>query len=341
MTGASLSSLRRNVLDDLTTQFGIDTHLNDRNEFKMFGNTIVCAGASHADTYKVIRGFTSYGWYANEVTLHHANMVNEAFDRCSGQGSKIYWDTNPESPSHPIKIDYIDKSGLQLDSGSEFVRAWQFRLEDNTFLSAEYVESQKERYPLESVWYRRNILGDWVYAGNTVYSGWKYVDRPPARIDQIYYGLDFGYSGNPAALIRVYQSGNEYYYQEVIYETGLTNQDLCDRMRQEDIDRNAVITADSSEPKSIEEIRRNGFNIRPAEKGTGSVMSGIKAVAEKRNHIIEPSINLKREYESYEWKVDRNGEVLDEPLKVHDHAMDAIRYAVNKKPKATARYIPL
>jgi hypothetical protein len=105
MTSTTLGTLKKNVLDDLEEIFGIDTKLNIYNEFKIFGNTMICAGTDKADSYKAIKGFEAFGWYGNEVTEHHKNSIDQAFKRCSK--CKTIWYCSKECqvsdwPNHKV-----------------------------------------------------------------------------------------------------------------------------------------------------------------------------------------------------------------------------------------------
>lgn len=111
ITGHTIGSIERNVLKPLYDMFGVDTKLNKHNQFKMLGSTMNCFGADKMDAYKVMTGMTSHGWLGNEITLQHENTIQEAFNRCSGDGYRILWDTNPDYPEHPVKLQYINKIG--------------------------------------------------------------------------------------------------------------------------------------------------------------------------------------------------------------------------------------
>lgn len=161
ITGSSIASIKRNVLDDITRLFGIDTGLSLKNEFSILDNTIICFGADKSDSYKAMKGFTAYGWLGNEVTEHHLKSIDQAFKRCSGKGARIFWDTNPDDPDHPIKTDYIDKEPYYLSDGRLDIKTYHFVLDDNTKLNPEYIESIK-RNTTPGMLYDRDILGLWV-----------------------------------------------------------------------------------------------------------------------------------------------------------------------------------
>ena len=109
ITGHTAGSVERNVIRSLNVMMGFNIKLDQRNRFDLYGNKCHCFGADKYDSYKTMTGMTAYGWYANEVNLQHFNTIQEAYDRCSGENFRIFWDCNPDYPDHPVKIDYIDK----------------------------------------------------------------------------------------------------------------------------------------------------------------------------------------------------------------------------------------
>ena len=128
MGGATQSSIRRNILNDMENILGKEIKLAKDNHFDLFGNKVYCFDGANADAYKKVRGFTSYGAFLNEATTLHNTFVKECISRCSGEGARIYMDTNPENPMHTVKTDYVDKSGQRLENGQLNIKAFQFTL---------------------------------------------------------------------------------------------------------------------------------------------------------------------------------------------------------------------
>lgn len=159
--GTNQSSLRRNVLNDLEMIIGREIRLAKDNHFKLFGNKIYCFDGATSDAYKKVRGFTSYGAFLNEATTLHDTFVKECISRCSGDGARIYMDTNPENPTHTVKVDYIDKSGQRLEDGQLNIQAFQFTLYDNVFLNKEYIQSIEASTP-SGMFFDRDILGKYL-----------------------------------------------------------------------------------------------------------------------------------------------------------------------------------
>ena len=145
------------------------------------------------------------------------------------------------------------------------------------------------------------------------------------------YGIDFGFTNDPTAMIEVRMQDGELWIKEVIYDTGLTNQDISNRMDIADISRGTLIVADSAEPKSIEELRRLRWTVDGVKKGKDSIMFGINLLKGYTINVDASSKNLIKELEQYRWKVDKNGDSLNVPIDNYNHAIDALRYLVMHK----------
>lgn len=185
------------------------------------------------------------------------------------------------------------------------------------------IELRKER----KAWWRvygEGLLGE---VEGKIYTGWAFIDEIPheARLER--YGMDFGYSNDPSALIAVYYYNGGYILDEVLFQKGLSNKQLADVILNQE--RKAMVVADAAEPKSIDEIRSYGINIQPAVKGKGSVSQGIQAVQAEQISVTKRSTNLIEEYRNYLWETDRNGEKTGNPDHLWSHSMDAIRYAMS------------
>lgn len=173
------------------------------------------------------------------------------------------------------------------------------------------------------------LLGEWAFAKGQIYN-WSVDDLPGKefKFDEIFYGGDFGYSVNPSTVIRIYKKGLHFWVQEIVYEPGLTNQALGRKMISEGITSRDSCYFDSAEPKSIQELCNMGLNIIPSMKGPDSVRAGIDYLRSVKITIVTGSENIVKERSKYKWKVDKNGIPLNEPVKIDDHAMDAIRYGI-------------
>lgn len=193
------------------------------------------------------------------------------------------------------------------------------------------IESNKDKDPN---WWSIYGLGKLGKVEGLVYPYFKQVDDLPQG--DAFYGLDFGYSNDPTALIKCVIVGDSLYSQELIYETGLTNDMIAARMDELDVRRNYdEIYADSAEPKSIEEIYRHEnenkpghFNIKGAPKGPGSVEYGHQKIRQYIQCWTKDSINCIKEQRNFRYIPDKNGKLTDKTTHTFSHGMDARRYGI-------------
>ena len=162
-----------------------------------------------------------------------------------------------------------------------------------------------------------------------VYHDWQPCEFFPKDSDVIFSGLDFGFSNDPTALVRIAKIGNKLYLDEVIYEKGLTNADLIKKIQMYP-EKLGEIYADSADPKSIEELRRAGVRIVKAVKGNDSVTAGISKLREYEVYYTRRSKNIKKETDNYQW-LTIGGKPINKPIDDFNHTLDAIRYGVYTK----------
>lgn len=163
-------------------------------------------------------------------------------------------------------------------------------------------------------------------SSETIYTHWKTCKDLPGK-GEVFFGQDFGYNVE-SAMVKVEIYDGAVYAQQVLYETKLTTSDLIERYKNKGIGRYDEIFCDSAEPKTKEELCRAGYNAKSADK---DVTEGIRKVKGMPLYITDDSVDMIKELKSYKWKTDKDGKVLDEPVKFHDHLCDALRYAVFTK----------
>lgn len=189
----------------------------------------------------------------------------------------------------------------------------------------ENIESNKDKDPN---WWNIYGLGLIGMVEGLVYPRFGIVEALPERGD-VGYGLDFGFSSDPTTLTKDVIIGDELYSQELIYERGLTNQDIAARMVELGVRRHVdEIWADSAEPKSIEEIYRHGFNIKGAPKGPGSVEYGHQKVRQYNQFWTKDSTNCIKEQRNFRYILDKNGKLTEKTTHMFSHGMDGRRYRV-------------
>jgi phage terminase large subunit len=197
---------------------------------------------------------------------------------------------------------------------------------DNEALDEETKKSIETRKNRKGWWqvYGEGQLGE---VEGKIYRDWQIINEIPheARLER--YGLDFGYSNDPTAIVAIYRYNNGFIVNEITYQKGLSNRQIADIFLNQP---QTLIIADSSEPKSIDEIASYGTNIIGSIKGKGSVLQGIQFVQDQRISITKRSVNIIREYRNYLWKTDKDGKILNEAEHQFSHTMDAIRYGLSE-----------
>ncbi len=177
--------------------------------------------------------------------------------------------------------------------------------------------------------YKHKWLGEPISAEGKIYRNWIQIDEIPHEARFIGRGLDFGYSIDPAACVDIYEYNGGYILDELFYRKGMSNAEIATALKEDDI----ITVADSAEPKSIDEIKAHGITVVPCEKGRDSVLHGIQVVQDVRISVTRRSINVWEEYTTYLWDRDREGRWLQKPEGGKDHALDAIRYFLQRHLK--------
>lgn len=186
----------------------------------------------------------------------------------------------------------------------------------------EFIESRKDN----KSWWQVYGLGQLGEVEGRVFKDWAIIDELPHEARLTKRGLDFGYTNDPTAIVDIYEYNGGIILDELMYQTGQSNKAIGDFL----LGQEKILTvADSSEPKSIDELTGYGVNIIGATKGPGSVLQGIQLIQEMRVSVTKRSINIIKEYRNYMFKTDKNGKILNEPEDKYNHTMDAIRYGVS------------
>lgn len=202
---------------------------------------------------------------------------------------------------------------------------------DNPYLdTAQIAEIESNRH--NEQWWRVYGLGLTGHIEGTIYRPFIQIDELPEAKSRMqhYYGLDFGYSNDPTALIDIYidQAAKKIYVDEIIYESGLLNSDIARRMEEAGISRTTEIFADAAEPKSIDELgyKQYRYNVKPAYKK--DLLSQIQFLQQYDIYVTSRSLNIIKESRMYRWKEDKEGRSVNEPIDAFNHALDALRYGV-------------
>jgi phage terminase large subunit len=192
---------------------------------------------------------------------------------------------------------------------------------DNPFLPETIKRQIEDLKRTDEALYQIYALGEKAISKSNIYSNWTFLKHRPAKYTSYVYGLDFGYN-HPTALMRVYWRDNDIYIEPVIYESYLTTTNLIEKMKILNVEENIEILADYSRPEIIQEMNNSGFNVLNANKVVKKGIDNVKSFGV----FCEEDQRIKKEYENYKWKKIGDN-ITDEPIKLYDDAMDAVRYA--------------
>lgn len=274
-----------------------------------------------ADQADKLRGARRDVLFVNEAN----NISWESYHQMSIRTRKfVYIDYNPtqEFWAHTELIGKTDVDFIILT------------YKDNEALEpaiVKEIESAREKAkesPYWLNWWRVYGLGETGSLVGTVFSNWEQCDKMPESYKWKAYGLDWGYTNDPTAVVEVCEFDGKLWLNEILYEKGLTNADIAKKIEGF---KGQELVADSAEPKSIEDLRRHGFRIRACQKGRDSVRAGIDKMQQYHLMVTSNSVNLIRELRGYVWATDRSGEQTGEPIDDFNHAIDAARYIIMEK----------
>jgi phage terminase large subunit len=314
----SIPHLRRGALKDFVKILKWTNRFNDQQLNKSlltyhFKNGSVVEFFSADDASK-LRGARRDILYINECN----NVTFESYNELSIRTKKeVYLDFNPAN-------EFWVHKELKDEPDTDFII---LTYKDNEALDESIVnqiEKNRDKAATSSYWanwWRVYGLGEVGSLEGVVFTNWKEIDTIPKEAKLIGIGLDFGYTNDPTAAIEIYNYNGTRIVNELVYRTGMVNSDIA-----KILPSGIIIYADSSEPKSIEEIRRQGKTIKGVTKGADSINYGIDVMQRQDYLVTKQSTNLIKELRSYCWDTDKQGQRMRRPIDHYNHAIDALRY---------------
>jgi len=285
--------------------YSVEDH-NKSEHIYTFPNGSIVEFFSVDDEQKIRGRKRDIAWCneANELYFDDFTQLNMRTE------SKLIFDYNPsESTSWlyelPMEESILIKSTYK----------------DNPFLPQSIRAQIEDLKRTDEALYQIYALGEKAISKSNIYSNWSFIPHRPARFVNYVYGLDFGYN-HPTALMRVYWCDNDIYIEPVIYESYLTTPMLIDKMQSFNVEKTVTIVADYARPEIIAELNNAGYDVQNANKVVKKGIDNIKTFGV----LCQDDKAIRKEYENYKWK--KVGDMItDEPVKMWDDAMDAIRYA--------------
>ena len=290
-------------------------HNKSSGEYRLNDNLIEFISL---DQPQKVRGRKRDLLFINEANELHWEDWQQLVFRTTG---RIILDYNPSDEFHWI----YEKVKTREDS--EFHITTYL---DNQFLPESIIKEIELLKETDENYWRVYGLGEVGKSMATIFDA-KLCEQIPTHARHLGYGMDFGYTNDPSTLISVFIHDTNLYIKELLYRTNMTNRDIANELNRLKVGRREEIYADSAEPKSIEEIYRMGWNVKPAVKGRDSVNIGIDMLKRYKLFVTKDSINTIKEFRNYKWKEDKNGNILNTPVDMFNHSIDALRYLVYNK----------
>ena len=314
----SIPHLRRGALKDFLKIMKENNRYFDERFNKSllryeFSNGSVMEFFSADDSSK-LRGARRDVLYINECN----NVTFESYNELAIRTKKeVYLDFNPAN-------EFWVHTELKDEHDADFLI---LTYKDNEALDKSIIqqlERNREKAKTSTYWAnwaRVYLDGQIGMLEGVIFSNWKTIDTLPKDAKLIGIGLDFGYTNDPTAIIEIYNYNGQRILNELKYQTGMLNSDIA-----KELPKHVPVYADSSEPKSIEEIKRYGITIKGVTKGKDSINYGIDVMQRQEYLVTSNSVNLIKELRAYCWDTDKQGTRLNKPIDTNNHAIDALRY---------------
>lgn len=273
-----------------------------------------------ADDEQKLRGAKRNILYCNEG--NELDFKKEFFQLLMRTEDKIIIDFNPDDENIWINTELEQKRLFEKGDVDVIVSTYK----DNTFLPKSLVAEIEYLEKTDPEFWKIYGLGQYGKLFGLIFENYNVVSEIHKDATMVGIGIDFGFTNDPCAILEVYKQDGELWINEIEYKRGMTNIDIGNRLKDVSIDDYSYIVADSAEPKSIQEICNQGFNVYPAQKGADSINVSIDILKRYKLNITQNSTNLIKELRTYKWKLDKTGNSLNTPVDYNNHAIDALRY---------------
>lgn len=317
-------SLCLSVLEKWKLKRYCDIKVSDYSIKLPNGSRLLFKGLDDPEKIKSIVDITDI-WCeeATELTEDDFDQLNLRL-RSNTENCQVFVSFNPVS-----KANWVYKRWFvnEVDNNTLIVKS---TYKDNRFLPQDYIEQLEGMINTNPTYYRIYALGEFCSLDRLVYHNWKIEDFEDKKNLDIIIGLDFGFVNDPTALVASYIDTKEkklYIFKEWV-ATGKTNTEIAGAIKNLGFSK-SVIIADSAEPKSIEELKREGIvRIKSSRKGQDSIITGIKNLSEYQIYIKPSLTEIITEFENYSWSKNKDGEYLEKPIDEFNHCLDALRYSL-------------
>lgn len=322
----SVFALIKNIISTMGLTDYFEINKTDYTLTTKSGYKILCKGLDDPEKIKSItveKGLITNIWIEEATELNETDF-NQLQLRLRGETQErkqVIMTFNPISNLHWIKKRFFDRQDPD-------VYIYKTTYKDNSFLSEDDRKNIEKLKEVDRVYYSVYALGEWGVLGNVVYNNWSIdnLDEIRDQFNTYYYGLDFGFTNDPTAFLKVAFKDNTIYILDEHYQKQLTNDKIADMLKEKGVE--TYIYCDSAEPKSIRELQNYGIQALPVKKGKDSVMHGIQWIRQQKIVIDRRCQSFINEIQSYKYREDKDGNVLNQPVDSNNHLLDALRYSL-------------
>jgi len=305
---------------DIIQAMGIyskDNHNKTEGVYKLRTNTIRFYSS---DDEQKVRGPRRHVVYFNEILEFKKMDVMQVMLRTH---QLVLADYNPSEEFHWVYDDILTREDVNFHKSTYL---------DNPFLTPQTISEIKRLKNMDHNLWRIYGLGERGVTQATIFSNWDYTDQEYKLFEgQEFFGLDFGFN-DPTAMVRIKYHESGIFCEQLLYKRQLTSDMIVrelERLEQKGVlSKDSVIYADGARPEIVEDISRAGFNVFSALKEKDSVLRGINFMKRHKIYLPKTSVELIKEFRTYKWKVDKDDHVLDVPIDLNNHLVDATRYAL-------------
>ena len=292
-----------------TNLYNVNDHDRTHNTYSLNGNLIEFVGLDQPQKKRGAKRDILFMNEANEFTWEDFFQLN------TRTSERVFIDYNP---SEKFWVHERVLNGSDCD----FIKSTYL---DNPFLEASIVAEIEKMKRIDPDYWRVYGLGELGIPREAVFPYWNETLEPRGK--RIGIGMDFGFANDPTAVIELWQDGDDVILHERLYRTGLTGADIHNELKSIYDGERVTIVADNARPEIIEELRRRGLSVMPVSGAGKHIAPGIDLLRRFSINVTKASPNIKRELESYRYKTDNMGNITNEVVDAHNHAIDAARYA--------------
>lgn len=332
-TGKSIRNSVFRLLSEMIRDYELTSYFNinktDMAITCVTGSSLITSGLDDVEKLKSVANINRI-WVeeASEITEKDFNQLDLRLRGQSKVGYQLTLTFNPISELHWLKKSFFD-----VGRNGAFVLKTTFK--DNNFLDARYIQTLNDLKEQDYQYYRIYALGEWGSLGNVIYSNWEKQDLSAVKdtFDNHYNGIDWGFGDDPTAFVRVHYDKTRkiIYILDEFTKRGQFIDDIAATLHKRI--GNELVTCDSSEPRSVADLRRNGIKALAAKKGAGSIEHGIKWLQGHKIIVDVKCTEMIKELSTYKWKEDKDGNVIPKPVDKDNHLLDSLRYALESEMK--------